>query len=125
MLSPQDAGLIINRLKAQKIPYKAGADGTSIMVPANKVYELRMELASEGLPQSGGIGYEIFDKQSIGVTEFEQRVNFKRALQGELARTINQFSEVKSTRVHLTIPEKTILCIPSGKCNSTSISTVV
>ncbi len=107
-LSSEDAGAVVSRLKEKKIDYKVGPNGSTIMVPSGSVYELRMELASEGLPQSSGIGYEIFDKQNIGVTEFVQKVNFQRALQGELARTINQFSEVKSSRVHLTIPEKTL-----------------
>ena len=95
-LSSEDAGAVVNSLKKRRIPYKVGVDGSSIMVPANLIYELRMEMASEGLPQSSGIGYEIFDRQGIGVTEFVQKVNFQRALQGELSRTVSQFAEVKS-----------------------------
>lgn len=107
-LSPEDAGAVINKLKEKRVAYRVGSDGTSIMVPSAKVYELRMELASEGLPQGSAIGYEIFDKQNLGVTEFIQKVNFQRALQGELARTISKFSEVKNARVHLSIPEKSL-----------------
>ncbi|MCP4714587.1 MAG: flagellar M-ring protein FliF, partial [Deltaproteobacteria bacterium] len=70
--------------------------------------DLRFELAAEGVPQSTGIGYEIFDRQSLGVTEFVQKVNFQRALQGELARTITQLEEVKLARVHVTIPKETL-----------------
>ncbi|MCX8044271.1 MAG: flagellar basal-body MS-ring/collar protein FliF [Desulfobacterota bacterium] len=107
-LSAEDAGAVITRLRDKKVPYRVANDGSSILVPSSKVYELRMELASEGLPQSSTVGYEIFDKQNIGVTEFIQKVNFQRALQGELARTISKFAEVKSARVHLTIPEKSL-----------------
>lgn len=107
-LSSEDAGAVITKLQEKKMPYRVGSDGNTILVPAGKVYELRMELASEGMPQSGTIGYEIFDKQNLGVTEFIQKVNFQRALQGELARTISKFAEVKSARVHLTMPEKSL-----------------
>lgn len=107
-LGPEDSGAIIAWLKDQKVEYRIAADGSSIMVPSDMVYELRMSLASQGLPQSSGIGYEIFDQQNIGVTEFVQKVNYRRALQGELARTVKQFSEVRNARVHLSIPEKTL-----------------
>jgi len=107
-LSAEDAGAVINKLKEKKVSFRVANDGTSILVPSAKVYELRMELASEGLPQSSMVGYEIFDKQNLGVTEFIQKVNYQRALQGELARTISKFAEVKSARVHLTIPEKAL-----------------
>ncbi len=107
-LNSEDAGAVVNKLREMKVLYKIGVNGNSIMVPAASVYELRMEMAREGIPQSSGIGYEIFDRQSIGVTEFIQKVNYQRALQSELSRTINQFSEVKSSRIHLAIPEKTL-----------------
>lgn len=123
-LSSEDAGAVVNSLKNKKIPYKVGADGSTIMVPADKVYELRMELASEGLPQSSGIGYEIFDRQSIGVTEFIQKVNFQRALQGELSRTINQFAEVKSSRVHLTIPKESLFIEEQEKPRASIVLTL-
>ncbi|HCL80674.1 MAG TPA: flagellar M-ring protein FliF, partial [Nitrospiraceae bacterium] len=79
-----------------------------IYVPGNKVYELRLELASQGIPQGGGVGFEIFDKTQIGVTEFVQRLNYIRAIQGELTRTIRQLTEVEQARVHIAIPERTI-----------------
>ena len=105
-LSPEDAGLAIARLKEMKIPYQV--EGNAISVPSDKVYELRLELASQGIPQGGGIGFEIFDKNQFGVTEFVQRLNYVRALQGELGRTIRTLSEVDQARVHIAIPEKTI-----------------
>ncbi|MBI5345015.1 MAG: flagellar M-ring protein FliF, partial [Deltaproteobacteria bacterium] len=86
-LSPEDSGAVIEKLKARKIPYKIS--GSAISVPVEKVYETRMELAGEGIPQGGGVGFEIFDKTGFGVTEFVQKVNYRRALQGELARTIS------------------------------------
>lgn len=105
-LSAEDAGNVINKLKEKKIPYQVKE--TAIYVPADKVHELRLELASQGIPSGGGVGFEIFDKTSIGLTEFSQRVNYVRALQGELSRTIKQIQEVDQVRVHIAIPEKSI-----------------
>ncbi len=105
-LQPQDAGAIVAKLQEMKVPYKTNA--TSIMVPAEKVYDLRLQLASMGLPRGGGVGFEIFDKVGFGTTEFVQKINLKRALQGELSRTIRSLQEVEDCRVHLSIPEKSI-----------------
>lgn len=107
-LGADDAGEIAKKLKEQKVPYQIASDGKSILVPADKVYELRLSLASEGLPQGGGVGFEIFDRKNFGMTEFVQKINYQRALQGELARTIMQLAEVERARVHLVIPEKTL-----------------
>lgn len=105
-LSQEDAGQVIVKLKEMKVPYKV--EGNAIYVPTNRVYELRLELAAQGIPTGGGVGFEIFDKTQIGVTEFVQRLNYIRAIQGELTRTIRQLSEVDQARVHIAIPEKTI-----------------
>ncbi|HEB75360.1 MAG TPA: flagellar M-ring protein FliF [Nitrospirae bacterium] len=105
-LPPEDAGLIMQKLKEMKVPYKTVSTG--ILVPSERVYELRLELATMGLPQGGGMGYEIFDKTGLGTTEFVQKVNLKRALQGELSRTIRSLQEVVDCRVHLSIPERSI-----------------
>ncbi|MFH1624721.1 MAG: flagellar basal-body MS-ring/collar protein FliF [Pseudomonadota bacterium] len=107
-LSPEDAGSILSRLKEQKISYRLSSNGTSILVPVETVYETRLGLASEGLPQGGGVGFEIFDRTKLGMTEFVQNVNYQRALQGELARTIKQLSEVEQARVHVVIPQKSL-----------------
>ncbi|MDJ0721335.1 MAG: flagellar basal-body MS-ring/collar protein FliF [Desulfobacterales bacterium] len=107
-LSAEDAGLIVDRLKGQKIPYRITADGSCIQVPEAKVHEMRMTLASEGLPQGAGIGFEVFDNAKLGMTEFMQNVNYQRALQGELSRTINQIDEIESSRIHLVMPEQTL-----------------
>lgn len=105
-LSSEDAGQVVAKLKEMKVPYKV--TGNVVYVPSNKVHELRLELSAQGIPQGGGVGFEIFDKVNLGVTDFVQKLNYRRALQGELARTIKQLSEVEQCRVHIAIPEKTI-----------------
>jgi flagellar M-ring protein FliF len=108
-LSMEDASNIVTKLKELKVPYKLGMEGTSVYVPKEKAYEIRLMLASQNaLPGSGGIGFELFDKTNYGMTEFMQNVNYKRAIQGELSRTINQMPEVKASRVHIAIPEKSL-----------------
>jgi flagellar M-ring protein FliF len=105
-LAAEDAGAIFLKLKEQKIPYQIASDGKSILIPSEKIYEIRLELASQGLPQGSGVGFEIFDKAKFGMTEFIQNINYQRALQGELSRTINGLIEVESSRVHIVLPEK-------------------
>ncbi len=107
-LTAEDAGEIVKKLKEAKTPYQITADGKGILVPSDKVYELRLSLASEGLPQGGGVGFEIFDRKSFGMTEFVQKLNYQRALQGELSRTVSQLSGVEQARIHLVIPEKSL-----------------
>lgn len=107
-LDSQDAGVILNRLKDQKIPYRISSNGSTILIPQENLYETRMDLASEGLPQGGSIGFEVFDNAKFGMSEFAQNVNYQRALQGELARTINGFAEVDSSRVHIVMPEESL-----------------
>lgn len=118
-LSPEDSGAVIEKLKEMKVPYSVS--GTVISVPSEKVYETRMELAGEGLPQGGGVGFEIFDKTSFGVTDFVQKVNYKRALQGELGRTISQIKEVEAARVHLALPEKGVFLDEQKKARASII----
>lgn len=105
-LSEEDAGLIVQRLKEMKIPYRTSGGG--IMVPADKVYELRLQLATQGLPQGGGVGFEVFDKTNFAMTDFVQKLNYRRALQGELARTIRALSEIEQCRVHISVPERSL-----------------
>jgi len=107
-LSQEDASKVIEYLSAQKIIYKIDDNGQTIKVPHEKVYELRLSLAGKGIPSSGIIGYEIFDKTTMGMSEFMQKLNYKRALEGELARTIQQQDGVAGVRVHIVIPQKTI-----------------
>lgn len=107
-LTSDDAGVVIDKLKEARVPYEVSAGGTAILVPGHQVHEVRMQLASQGLPQGGGVGFEVFDRTSIGTTEFVQKLNYRRALQGELSRTISQLSGVSKARVHLSIPEKSV-----------------
>ena len=100
-LEAADAQAITAQLAAKKIPYLVSPDGTSITVPADQVDAARLEVASHDSPHSGRIGFEIFDKVSWGQTEFDEKVNYQRALEGELERTIQTMSNVKSARVHL------------------------
>jgi flagellar M-ring protein FliF len=105
-LNPDDTRAIVQELGRQGAQYELGEGGNAIKVPAERVHELRLQLASLGLPESAGVGFEIFDRTGLGVTPFTQQMNYRRALQGELARTISQLSQVERVRVHLVIPEK-------------------
>ncbi|MBV8034384.1 flagellar basal-body MS-ring/collar protein FliF [Roseateles sp.] len=107
-LSDKDGGAVIGQLSAMQVPYKHEAGGT-ILVPASQVYELRMKLAAQGLPKGGtgnAVGFELLDKSSIGQTQFNERLNFQRALEGELTRTITAMSDVADARVHLAMPQQ-------------------
>lgn len=107
-LSQEDAAGIVERLREQKAPYRLTGGGTVIEVPEENLYDLRLSLATEGLPQGGGVGFELFDRNAFGATEFVQRVNMQRAIQGELARTVRQFPQVAQARVHLSLPERSL-----------------
>jgi len=104
-LEPSEAGEVVNQLTEQNIPYKLANSGTTIMVPTDEVYKVRISLASQGLPRSGNIGYAIFDKSNLGMTEFLQNLNFRRALEGELMKTIMQLSDIQAARVHIVMPK--------------------
>lgn len=107
-LSDTDAAAIVAELKRQKIPYKLSDGGSTVSVPTEQVHDTRLGLMSTNVPLSGGVGFEIFDKQGLGTTEQSQRVSFQRALQGELARTIAVLDNVKQARVHLVLPESSL-----------------
>lgn len=107
-LNPADAGAIVDELKGSKVAYRVVDGGTRILVPSNVVHETRLHLATRGLPQGGGVGFEIFDRTTLGTTDFVQRLNYQRALQGELARTIGQLKEVTTARVHLALPQPSV-----------------
>lgn len=107
-LYPEDASKVVSMLQAAKEPYKLENNGGTILVPADRVYELRLKIAGEGDLHGQGIGFEIFDEMKIGQTDFVQHVNYTRALQGELARTITEFPQVERARVHLVIPDKSL-----------------
>lgn len=105
-LAPEDTASIIRMLRQKKIPFKVDESGKNILIPPENIYDLRLELATMGLPDSDTVGYEIFDKQSLGTTSFVQNVNRKRALEGELMRTISSMKGVRKARVHLALPKK-------------------
>ena len=106
-LDVADSGSIVSKLEAMKVPYKLAANGTQINVPEDQVLRIRMQLAQDGLPSGGSVGYEIFDRSSaLGATSFLQNLNEVRALEGELARTIRTIDGVLSARVHLVMPKR-------------------
>jgi len=106
-LSLEDSSSIIKDLDRQGIPYELRSEGSTILVPKDKVTRLRMKLAEGGLPKGGGVGYEIFDKSdALGTTSFVQNINQLRALEGELARTIESIDRIQAARVHLVLPER-------------------
>ena len=107
-MEPADAQTVAAQLEAKKIPYLVSPDGTSISVPADQIDAARLEVASHDSPHSGRTGFEIFDKVSWGQTEFDEKVNYQRALEGELERTIQTMSSVKSARVHLVMASDSV-----------------
>src|SRR5437867_3848165 len=105
-LTPEDSTEAGSALKAAGIPFRSEANGSALSVPSSQVHEARLLLAAAGLPRGGGVGFELFDRGDLGASEFTQRVNLRRATEGELARTIGRLSAVRSARVHLTLPER-------------------
>lgn len=107
-LEPEDAAKVVEKLEAAGVPYELRSSGSTILVPEERLYKLRLEMASEGLPKGSSVGFELFDKSQFGATEFEQHVNLKRALEGELARSIATVSGVETARVHLVMPRQSV-----------------
>jgi flagellar M-ring protein FliF len=107
-LAPEDSAAIADQLTKDGIAYQLGGGGSTISVPANKVAEARIKLAQAGLPKGGAVGLEIFDQTNFGATDFVQKVNYTRGLQGELARSINTLSGVKASRVQIVLPKEAI-----------------
>jgi len=121
-LSAEEASTVVSRVKDLKVPYQLADAGRNIRVPQPRIDELRIQLASEGLPQSGKIGFEIFDKTNLGMTEFLEKISYKRALEGELARTILSLKEVSQARVHLVLPKESLF---QEKSEPTKASVVI
>jgi flagellar M-ring protein FliF len=107
-LAPEDAALVVQRLKESGVPYRISANGAVISVPEDKVAELRLDMAGAGLPKSGRIGFEIFDKTNLGMTDFAEHVNYRRALEGELERSVMALTEVEQARVHISFPQESV-----------------
>jgi len=104
----KDGGAIVGALEQMNIPYKFSDGGGAILVPASQVHQARLKLASQGLPKGGNIGFELLETQKFGVSQFVEQVNFQRALEGELERTIQSISAVEGARIHLAIPKSSV-----------------
>jgi len=120
-----DASSVTAWLKSQKIDYTLKNGGKDIWVAADKIYQARLDLAANGLPTGGDVGFEVFDTQSFALTDYVQKVNYTRALQGELARTITSLAPVESTRVHLALPEKRLFKNQQNNATASVIVTLV
>lgn len=105
-MKPQDASVMLNELDKQKIPYRLEADGSTILVPQEVVHKTRIGLLGQDLPLHGAVGFELFNNADFGMTEFAQRINYQRALQGEITRTILSLANVESARVLIALPEQ-------------------
>ncbi|HGH3371263.1 flagellar basal-body MS-ring/collar protein FliF [Kluyvera cryocrescens] len=120
-LSDQDGGAIVTQLTQMNVPYRFADNGGALEVPADKVHELRLRLAQLGLPKGGTVGFELLDQEKFGISQFSEQVNYQRALEGELSRTIETLGPVKSARVHLAMP-KPSLFVREQKSPSASIT---
>ena len=107
-LAPEDASAIVAKLRESGVDYKIGENGTSLLVPEDSVPELRLEMAGLGLPKTGRIGFEIFDKTNFGITDFAEHVNYRRAVEGELERSVMAMADVQQARVHVTLPKESV-----------------
>ena len=107
-LAPEDASLVIQKLKEGSTEYRLSNNGTTVSVPEDKVAELRLEMAAAGVPKSGRIGFEIFDKTNFGMTDFAEHINYRRAVEGELERSVMALAEVEQARVHITFPKESV-----------------
>jgi flagellar M-ring protein FliF len=106
--SDRDGGAIVQSLQAANIPYQLADGGGAILVPADKVHEVRLKLAAEGLPKGGNVGFELMENQKLGISQFLEQVNFQRALEGELARSVQSIGAVQAARIHLAIPKSSV-----------------
>lgn len=123
-LDDSDGGSIISALEQRGVPYRFAQGGHALLVPADKVYDLRLRLAEQGLPHSGNVGFEIMDKQSFGISQFAEHVNFQRGLQGELASSIEVLQPVAHARVHLALPKDSVFIREQKPAKATVILTL-
>ena len=107
-LADEDAGALVTKLHEAGVEYRLASNGTTILVPSDKVAEARLQMASAGLPKSGRIGFELFDKANFGASEFTEQVNYHRAIEGELERSVMSIREVETARVHLTLAKDSL-----------------
>lgn len=123
-VSDKDGGAVIAALSQMNVPYRMADGGGAILVPAGAVYETRLKLASQGLPRGGGVGFELLETQKFGVSQFVEQVNYQRAVEGELARTIQSLAVVQSARVHLAIPKPTVFVRENQKPSASVLVTL-
>jgi flagellar M-ring protein FliF len=107
-MAPEDAATVVQKLRETGVEYRLSETGGTVMVPTQKLAESRLALAQAGLPKTGRIGFELFDKSNFGATEFVEHINYKRALEGELERSVMSLAEVETARVHLTLPKESV-----------------
>jgi flagellar M-ring protein FliF len=107
-MAPEDASNIVQKLKESSAEYRLSDNGATVLVPEARLDELRIEMAGAGLPKTGRIGFELFDKSNLGITDFTEHVNYRRALEGELERSIRSLNEVQDARVHVTFPRDSV-----------------
>jgi flagellar M-ring protein FliF len=120
-ISDEDGGAIVAQLTQMNVPYSFQEHGGAIMVPADRVYEARLKLAQQGLPKGGQVGFELLDQEKFGLSQFNEQINYQRALEGELARTIEKLGPVRSARVHLAMPKQTLF-VREQKSPSASVT---
>src|SRR5580658_1589254 len=107
-MAPEDAAGVVQKLRETGVEYRLSENGSTVMVPSEKLAESRLALAAAGLPKTGRIGFELFDKSNFGATEFVEHINYKRALEGELERSVMSLAEVEQARIHLTLPKESV-----------------
>ena len=107
-VAPEDASAIVQKLKESGVQYRVPDEGGMVLVPSARVAELRINMAAAGLPKTGRIGFELFDKTNLGATEFTEHINYGRALEGELERSVMSLAEVEQARVHITFPKDSV-----------------
>lgn len=107
-ISEEDGGAVVTQLKQMQVPYRFAEHDGSIEIPSEQIYEVRLKLAQQGLPKGGSVGFELLDQEKFGISQFNEQVNFQRALEGELSRTIETLGPVRSARVHLAMPKPSL-----------------
>src|SRR5882757_8378823 len=107
-MAPEDAAIVVQKLKETAVEYRLAENGNAVLVPSSKLAESRLTLAAAGLPKTGRIGFELFDKSNFGATDFVEHINYKRALEGELERSVMSLAEVEQARVHVTFPKDSV-----------------
>jgi flagellar M-ring protein FliF len=120
-VTDQDGGAIVASLNQMKVPYKYGVNGSTILVPEDKVYDARLALASQGLPKGNIVGFEAMDNQALGVTQFQEQVNYQRSLEGELSRSIQALAAVQTARVHLALPKPSVFVRSEQKASASVV----